>query len=133
MADNLTKEQRSRIMSRIKGRDTKPELVIKPLMRKLGFLYQPKMYGRPDFANKRMKIAVFVDGCFWHGCPGHYKAPKQNAAYWKAKVANNRRRDKTVNSKLKGRGWKVVRIWEHDIKRNSTKNLDKILNRINIV
>lgn len=113
--DNLTKRQRSYNMSRIHSRDTKPELVIKPLMRKLGFSYQPKMYGHPDFASKSLKIAVFIDGCFWHGCKKHFKIPKTNTTYWETKIARNRLHDKKVSKALKKAGWIVVRIWGHEI------------------
>lgn len=117
MADTMTKKQRSFCMSRIRGRDTKPELKIKRLMKKLGFSHQPKgIIGRPDFANKKEKIAVFVDGCFWHGCPKHCKKPKTNKKFWYKKIAANVKRDKQVNTKLKKDGWRVIRIWEHKIK-----------------
>jgi DNA mismatch endonuclease (patch repair protein) len=115
MADNLTKQRRSYNMSRIRSRDTKPELIIKPFMRKLGFAYQPKMYGHPDFADKKTKTVVFIDGCFWHGCPKHFIMPKSNIDYWRKKISRNALRDKKVNMLYKNKGWKVVRIWEHEI------------------
>ncbi len=116
MVDNLSKQQRSYIMSRIRSRDTKPELMIKPLMRKLGFAYHPKMYGHPDFADKKTRTVVFIDGCFWHKCPRHFKPPKSNKRYWVQKINNNAKRDKEVNKIFKEKGWTVIRIWEHQIK-----------------
>ena len=113
--DNLTKRQRSYNMSRIHSRDTKPELVIKPLMRKLGFSYQPKMYGHPDFASKSLKIAVFIDGCFWHGCPVCYKEPASNQAFWRKKLQDNTARDRRVDRILRSTGWKTMRFWEHEV------------------
>jgi DNA mismatch endonuclease (patch repair protein) len=116
MTDVLTKRQRSYNMSMIRASRTAPELKLKPLFVALGFRYQPKLYGKPDFANFKAKIAVFVDGCFWHRCPKHYAAPKQNAKFWEDKIGNNIRRDKAVNFTLKKQGWNVVRIWEHSLK-----------------
>jgi DNA mismatch endonuclease (patch repair protein) len=116
MADRFTKAQRSYIMSRIKGSNTKPEIRIKALMKALGFRYQPKgIYGRPDFANTKEKIAVFVDGCFWHKCPKHYRKPKSNLSYWSPKLTRNVKRDLKVNATLRGEGWRVIRVWEHAI------------------
>ena len=115
MADKLTKRQRSYNMSRIRSKGTKPELMIRPLMRKLGFAYQPKMYGHPDFADKKTRTVVFIDGCFWHKCPRHFKPPKSNKVYWMQKINNNVKRDKIINKYYKGLGWSVVRVWEHEL------------------
>jgi len=117
MTDILTKKQRSYNMSRVKCSKTKPELRLKPVMKMLGFAYQPKIYGRPDFASKKLKIAVFVDGCFWHKCHKHFKAPKQNAKFWRAKIAGNVVRDREVTEKLRKLGWTVMRVWEHNVRK----------------
>ena len=119
--DVHTKKQRSYNMSRIKARDTKPELIIKKGLRGHGFTYHPDILGNPDFANKKEKIAVFVDGCFWHKCPKCYKESAIRKEFWNSKINNNIRRDRKVNKELSKRGWSVIRIWEHDIK-TSTKN-----------
>ncbi|MBU3896901.1 MAG: very short patch repair endonuclease [Nanoarchaeota archaeon] len=117
MTDVHTRAQRSYNMSRIKSSKTKPELSIKKLMKRLGFSYQPKgIYGRPDYASKSYNIALFIDGCFWHKCPKHYRAPKSNRLYWLPKIARNVKRDRKVNCILRKKGWKVIRIWEHDLK-----------------
>ncbi len=68
--------------------------------------------GKPDFAWRKERLVVFVDGCFWHGCPRCYRAPTHNAAFWKAKVEGNQRRDRRVTRQLRERGWSVIRIWE---------------------
>jgi DNA mismatch endonuclease (patch repair protein) len=68
--------------------------------------------GKPDFAWRKERVAVFVDGCFWHGCPRCYRAPRHNAAFWKAKVEGNRRRDRRADRQLRAMGWRVLRIWE---------------------
>lgn len=116
MADVLTKKQRSYNMSRINCKFTKQELKIKPVMTLLGFSYQPKIYGHPDYALIKRKVAVFIDGCFWHRCPEHYKAPKTNSLFWRLKIAKNVQRDKAVNKYLRADGWLVIRIWEHSLK-----------------
>lgn len=117
MADVLTKEQRSYNMSRIRSSKTKPELKIKKLMKKIGFGYHLKnIEGNPDFADRNRKIAVFIDGCFWHACPEHYKEPKSNATFWSKKIKQNKARDEKVNGILIKSGWQVIRLWEHDLK-----------------
>jgi len=118
MADTLTKKQRSYCMSHIRSSKTKPELEFKKTLKILGFAYQPEgIHGKPDFANKKYKIAIFIDGCFWHGCPVHYKKPKSNRDYWKNKIRKNRDRDNTICKELESKGWKIIRIWEHNIKK----------------
>ena len=115
--DNRTKEQRSHNMSMIRSIKTKPELMLKRIMKLLGFSYQPKgIIGKPDFANKKYKIAIFIDGCFWHRCPKHYIKPKTNIIFWKDKIRKNVKRDGAITKKLEKEGWKVIRIWEHDLK-----------------
>ena len=118
MADVHTKEQRGYNMSRIRSSKTKTELKFKSLFKALGFTYQPKnVYGKPDFIHKKEKIAVFVDGCFWHGCPKHFRMPKSNRKFWSEKIRKNAERDKIVTKNLRKDGWKVLRVWEHNIKR----------------
>ena len=75
--------------------------------------------GKPDFFFHKKNIAVFVDGCFWHGCPKHYRAPKTNRAYWARKVARNRKTDKRKSIELRKEGWTVIRLWEHTIRKPS--------------
>lgn len=126
MADVFTKEERSRVMSRIRSKNTKAELILKDYLKGTYLRYQPKIRGKPDFGNKSKKIAVFVDGCFWHKCPKCFKAPKTNKKYWNPKIDRNVQRDKEVNRKLRKDGWKVLRFWEHDVKKNSEKIAKKI-------
>ena len=112
MSDNMTGKQRSTTMSKIRSFNTNPELKLKPLMKAFGFGYHPiGIYGRPDFANRKMKIAVFIDGCFWHKCPIHYIKPKTSLDYWVSKVQTNIKRDERVDKTLKIQGWKIIRIW----------------------
>ena len=112
--DNLTKKQRSFCMSRIRSRNTKPELLLKKKLK--GDIYQPKAFGRPDFINYKRKEVIFIDGCFWHKCPNHFVKPKSNKKYWLPKIERNIQRDKEINLVYKIAGWKVKRIWEHNLK-----------------
>jgi DNA mismatch endonuclease (patch repair protein) len=86
-----------------------------------------KLPGKPDFVFPKLKTAAFVDGCFWHGCPKHVTWPKTRAAFWKAKIEGNRARDRRVNRALRGRGWMVIRVWEHELAKN---NLPRLLRRL---
>lgn len=74
------------------------------------------MLGKPDFVFPKQKVALFVDGCFWHGCPKHSCAPKNNQGFWKKKLEGNKVRDRFVTRELRKMGWKVVRVWEHELK-----------------
>ncbi len=117
MADVHNKKTRSYNMSRIRGSETKAELKLRPFLNALGFTYQPKNISeKPDFAHRKEKVAVFIDGCFWHKCPKHYIPPKQNADFWKKKIERNVLRDEKVNRSLRKKGWKVIRIWECKLK-----------------
>ena len=125
--DTVSKKQRSYIMSQIRGTKTKPELIVKENIDGRKLRYQPKgIPERPDFANKTKKVAVFIDGCFWHKCPRCYKPPKSNKKYWKAKVERNTKRDRHVNRKMRKEGWTVLRFWEHQVKENKSYVLKKI-------
>ncbi len=79
------------------------------------------LVGTPDFIFPKSKVAIFIDGCFWHGCPKCKTRPKTNAKYWKTKIANNQRRDKEVKKQLVRERWKVLRFWEHEIKDNPNR------------
>ncbi len=88
------------------------------------------LVGKPDFVFPRHRIAVFVDGCFWHGCPEHATWPKQHAVFWRKKILANRRRDREVNRLLRRAGWRVVRIWEHALTRKQTPRTAARLRRL---
>lgn len=128
MADVLTAEQRSYCMSQIRGRDTKPEVSLRKALWAAGLRYRLnfKLPGKPDIVFPRSKVAVFVDGCFWHGCPIHGTRPATNVKFWRKKIESNIRRDQEVNHRLNELGWSVMRIWEHEIK----DNLDDVVKRI---
>jgi len=101
-------------MSRIRRSHTNPELRHKKKLKE--FNYQPKgLFGNPDFIDWKNKIVVFVDGCFWHKCPIHWNEPKSNKKYWLPKLEKNVMRDREIDLAYKNSGWKVMRIWEHEI------------------
>ena len=131
MADIFTKAKRSAVMSRIRGSGNKDtELRLIQIFRGnsvTGWRRRSPLAGKPDFVFPKLKLAVFVDGCFWHGCPKHATWPKTRAAFWLAKITGNKARDRRVNYALRKRGWKVVRIWEHELSR---KNEPRLLRRL---
>lgn len=121
MADRITKKKRSENMAAVKGRGNKStELKLAALFRENKITgwrrHYKRLEGTPDFAFPRRKLAVFIDGCFWHGCKDS-KLPTSNKEFWKKKIASNKKRDWRVNKGIRAKGWKVVRIWEHEMKR----------------
>jgi DNA mismatch endonuclease (patch repair protein) len=114
--DRISKEKRSRVMSAIRSTDTQPELRLRRALWAKGMRYRIH-YGseKIDIAFPSKKIAVFVDGCFWHGCPLHSHFPKSNVEYWHPKLRRNIERDKAKESRLRSGGWKVLRLWEHEL------------------
>lgn len=116
-------------MSKIKSKDTKIEIEFRKAIWKAGFRYRknPKGYfGKPDLVFQKYKIVIFIDSCFWHGCKKHCRLPSTRKDYWIPKIERNKQRDKEVNRYYKKEGWKVVRVWEHNI----NKNLDGIITRV---
>ena len=128
MADIFTPEKRSWVMSRIRGSNTKIDLIIKQMLADTGykFVMYPKMYGNPDFAHKRKRIAIFCDGDFWHGYM-YGKKKRLAKKFWRDKIENNMRRDRRYTRNLRRDGWSVLRLWEHDIEKNPEKCMRKIL------
>ncbi len=129
--DTFSKAERSRIMASVKSRNTKStELRFISILKDKGITGWRRNYpltGKPDFVFPRLKIAVFIDGCFWHGCPSHCRMPSSNINYWNNKIEKNKIRDKKITKALKMKKWQVIRIWEHEIK---TGELNRKLNRI---
>lgn len=114
----LATEQRRQVMSRIKGRDTSPELSLRSKVWALGLRYRLQYRigrTRPDMVFVGAKLAVFVDGCFWHGCPLHSTMPKNNWEFWQQKLRRNQERDAENTQRLEADGWRVLRLWEHEI------------------
>lgn len=119
MADIWSKQKRSEVMSLIRSRGNKAtELRLIEIFREhgiTGWRRNQPLLGKPDFTFRRERVVVFVDGCFWHGCPRCYKRPKSNQKFWDAKIAANRKRDRLVNRELRRLGWRVVRVWQHQL------------------
>ncbi len=119
MTDVFTREKRSQVMASIRStgnRDT--ELKLMAILRIhgiTGWRRRQRLPGKPDFVFRRERLAVFVDGCFWHGCPEHGRNPGSNRGYWSAKLRGNRRRDLKVVLLLRDSGWQALRFWEHEL------------------
>jgi len=123
--DTFSKTERSRIMSRVKSSGNRStEAAFVALMKERGIKgwrrNQP-VFGKPDFVFRKARIAVFIDGCFWHACPKHCRMPASNRDYWVRKIGRNAERDKKVSRELRRQGWTVARIWEHEIKDGTVK------------
>lgn len=131
VADVFTKSKRSEVMSRIRGRGNKgTEIALTKIFRRnkiTGWRRNKKIFGKPDFVFNELKFAIFVDGCFWHGCAKHKTKPKNNHKFWHGKLLANKKRDVLVTRTLRKAGWRVLRIWEHELSR---KNETRLLHRI---
>jgi DNA mismatch endonuclease (patch repair protein) len=123
MTDVLTKKKRSAVMAAIRSTGNKDtELRLMNMFRQhgiTGWRRHQAIFGKPDFVFLRERIAVFVDGCYWHGCRWHCRMPKSNTLFWKRKITANRRHDRIVSAKLRKTGWMVIRIWEHSLRDES--------------
>lgn len=121
MTDRMTREQRSRCMAAIKGKNTKPEMIVRKYLFSKGLRYRvndKKLPGSPDIVLKKYGVAIFIDGCFWHAhkeCK-YYRLPTTNVDFWRAKIAKNIARDYVNNVDLELAGWRVIRIWECEVK-----------------
>jgi DNA mismatch endonuclease (patch repair protein) len=111
----------SAVMRGNKKVDTRPELAVRRLIHARGLRYRvahrialPELKVRPDIVFTRQRLAVFIDGCFWHGCPDHGTSPRSNPAYWDSKIARNQERDQQIDAALEANGWSVLRAWEHE-------------------
>ncbi len=133
MTDVMTPEQRSRCMAAIKGKDTKPEMIVRKYLFSRGLRYRVnnrKLPGSPDIVLKKYKTVVFIDGCFWHGHEGckYYRLPKSNVDFWRHKITMNMARDYANGVDLRLAGWRVIRIWECEIKTKTKR--DETLERL---
>ncbi len=115
MPDDRTPAQRSETMRRVRAKDTSCEMLLRRELHRRGLRYRlhTKLPGKPDLVFASARVAVFVDGCFWHGCPKHFRIPATNREYWERKIARNRERDAAATASLRQEGWTVIRIWEH--------------------
>ena len=129
MSDVFTKAKRSQVMAAIRSRGNRnTELKLAAILRAhhiTGWRRHQPLPGRPDFLFRRERLAIFVDGCFWHGCRWHCRMPKTRTAFWTPKIQRNRTRDREVQKQLRAAGWAVLRIWEH-----SLRDPDAVLSRV---
>ncbi len=121
MADSLTRAERSQLMAKVRAKGNRStEVVVEAALRLeriSGWRKHPKkVMGSPDFYFPRYRIAVFVDGCFWHACPNCGRIPKTNVEFWSTKIDENRRRDNRVRRRMRQLGLHVVRVWEHEVR-----------------
>ena len=136
MADVHSPETRSYNMSRIRGKDTKPEETVRKYLFSNGFRYRKNVAslpGKPDIVLPKYKVCIFVNGCFWHGHEGckYFVWPKNNAEFWKRKITSNMARDKHSHALLEQSGWRVLTIWECELKGSNLEPfLEKLVNAI---
>ena len=127
--DRVSRKVRSKIMSRIRGKNSKPELLLRKSLFNAGYRYRIsyRIDGyRPDIVLISDRIAIFVDGCFWHKCPRCYSEPKSNRRYWIPKIDENIVRDRKIDALLRGDDWHVLHFWEHEINEDTERCLAKI-------
>jgi DNA mismatch endonuclease, patch repair protein len=136
MADVFSRSKRSHIMSRVKGSGNRTtELRLIEVFRECGFKgwrRNSRMFGRPDFIFPDFRIAIFVDGCFWHSCPKHGQVPASNCVFWEEKLWRNKLRDRLVGKTLRREGWTIFRIWQHELRdtRRLVRRLEKRLPKL---
>ena len=129
MVDRVSKEVRSKIMSSIRGKDTSPEIKIRKLLWAKGKRYRVHdrtVIGCPDISNKSKNLAVFIDGCFWHGCGRCYREPKSNTVFWRNKIAKNKKRRGFVSKKLRDDGILLLQFWEHEVNKSPERVAEAI-------
>ena len=134
MTDVLTPEQRRKNMSRIRGKNTSPEMKLRKMLWESGlrgYRVHYKLLGKPDIVFTRKKVVVFVDGCFWHKCPVCFRPPETNAEFWNEKLQKNVERDLKVTKELEDLGWTVLRFWEHEVKKTPEDVVARILLALN--
>jgi DNA mismatch endonuclease (patch repair protein) len=125
---------RSETMARIKGRNTKPEVILRGLLRARGLRLSSQAKspgGRADLGISGLKFALFVDGCFWHGCPEHYVRPRSSTEFWDKKLRQNVDRDRRQTLALDAAGWRVMRIWEHELREDPERVADAVQRSLN--
>ena len=133
--DRMTKEQRSRCMSRIRGKDTKPEILVRKGLYARGFRFRlcdGRLPGRPDVVLPKWGVVVMVNGCFWHGHKGCRLAtrPKSNEEFWRAKIERNIHRDEVTVAHLEALGWSVITVWECELGKDADSRIDRLADEI---
>lgn len=135
MADVFSKEKRSEVMSKVRGRDTKPEILVRKFLFAEGFRFRicpSNLLGKPDIVLPKYKTIIFVNGCFWHGhqnCKDS-TTPKSRTDYWLNKIHKNKSRDNKIDYELKKLGWRTITIWTCELKSNKQGRLNELVNEI---
>lgn len=136
MADRVSKEKRSEMMSAVHSfGNQSTEKRIQDILTSSGIsgwrTNAKDLSGKPDLVFDNEKLIIFIDGCFWHGCSKHKHLPRTNTEFWRNKINKNISRDKRVHRKLRYQGWHVLRIWEHDLKKNPAKIIKRVVRKLN--
>jgi DNA mismatch endonuclease, patch repair protein len=129
MTDVLTPSQRKFNMSRIRGKDTGPEIKLRKLLWSKGirgYRIHPQLPGKPDIVFTKKKIAIFIDGCFWHKCPVCFQEPETRKEFWMKKINSNVERDLKNSKQLQEESWTVLRFWEHEIRKTPDNVVENI-------
>lgn len=136
MADTVSSRRRSEIMQAVRSRDTSLERMVRQQLWRAGVRFRVNVKdlpGKPDISIKKLKLAIFIDSCFWHGCPEHGRIPKSNVDFWVQKIARNIERDKQVNNQYHKMGWYIIRVWEHDILHDFERTIGYLLSAISCI
>ncbi len=131
MTDTFSRKKRSEIMRAVKGKDTSLETAVRSALWRRGLRYRknvPSLPGKPDIVFLGPKVVVFIDSCFWHGCPDHCRMPQSNREYWERKIGRNKQRDTEINQQYEQLEWTVLRVWEHELKEDFDGTINKIYN-----
>lgn len=131
--DKHTKEQRHKNMQAVKAQGTNLENLVVNFLWQKGYRFRKNvkdLEGKPDIAIKKYKLVIFIDSCFWHKCPLHYKAPATNFEFWENKISKNQQRDDYVTNYYLAKKWNILRIWEHELKKDFDITLQKVINFI---
>lgn len=133
MADTRTPEQRKRIMAAVRSKDSSPEVRLRRALFQAGIrgwrCHYKRAVGKPDLAWPSLRVALFVDGAFWHGHPSRHK-PGRSGTYWDSKIAGNVERDGAANAALEAAGWKVIRVWDFEVRRDLTAVVARVVSEL---
>lgn len=132
--DTVSPQERSAIMRRVKSKNTSLEKKVRSALHSRGLRYRLNypLSGKPDLVFVRARVVVFIDSCYWHGCPEHLRMPSSNQEYWKAKIERNIKRDANVNASYANTEWHVVRIWEHQLKQSFDEVIDELTDLVRL-
>ncbi len=130
MPDTFSPQERSEIMRRVKGKNTSLEMKVRSALHRRGLRYRLNypLPGKPDLVFVKARLAIFIDSCFWHGCPQHLRMPHSNEQYWHAKIQRNIERDVRINKLYEDMDWRILRVWEHELKQDFDGCVTKIEN-----